>query len=418
MKKKLAFDVLALALAVLVILPLCAACGSTPSDDGGTPSDDVGTLSEILGRVITEEATGIAGVNVTVLAQGVSAVTDEDGYFSLGGVSSGLARVSLSKEGFVSAVILAEAEPGESLTVGEIVLPRSFGEVIMVEELTQDEYQPTEQAAGVLQTYLDLGFEQVGALRVTLAAGEMHVTALTKGVTQSAFVLDSNGASGILLDFTDRTEELIFADSSLVLEGSFDEETLPLSRGSFGEDMLPVFTSANDTQWGSETDREVFQELFLEKEKTKIAASDYKKKVEDISKDLATPSKIKEPHGVSNTVATGLKETIGTSLDLKKTAEQLEEAVKEAAEDMKKKLEDETDSLAKEKEERQKTRNDLKAMQDWYGCGSPLPEDPATCASIAQSLADTETRVEEIDGRLAEIDQSKLKTEEIINEYL
>lgn len=417
MKKKVVFDVLALTLAVLVVLPLCAACGGTPSDDDGTPPDDVGTLSEILGRVITEEATGIAGVNVTVLAQEVSAVTDEDGYFSLKGVSSGLARVSLSKEGFVQAVIFAEAEPGESVTVGEIVLPSSFGEVITVEELTQDEYQPTQQAADVLQTYLDLGFEPVGTLRVTLATGEMHITALTKGVTQSAFVLDSNGASGILLDFTDRTKELIFADSNLVFKGPFGEETLPLSKGSFGEETLPVFSSANDTQWGSETDREEFQQLFLEKEKTKDAASDYKKKVEDISEDLATPSKIKEPHGVSNTVKTGLKETIGTSLDLKKTADESKEAVKEAAEDMKKKLEDEGDSLTKEKEEREKIRKNLKVMQDWYGCGSPLPEDPAACASIAQSLADTETRLEEVDGRLAEIDQSKLKTEELIKEY-
>jgi len=416
MKKKVVFEVLALTLAVLVVLPLCAACGGTPSDDGVLP-DDVGTLSEILGRVITEEATGIAGVNVTVLAQEVSALTDEDGYFSLNGVSSGLARVSLSKEGFVQVVILAEAEPGESVTVGEIVLPSSFGEVITVEELTQDDYQPTQQAAGVLQTYLDLGFEPVGTLRVTLATGEMHVTALTKGVTQSAFVLDSSGASGILLDFTDMTIELIFADSDLVFRGPFGEETLPLSKGSFREETLPVYTSGNDTQWGSETDKEVFQELFLEKEKTKIAASDYKKKVEDISKDLATPSKIREPHGVSSTVETGLKEIIGTSLDLKKAADESKEAVKEAAEDMKKKLDDEANSLTNEKGECEELRNDLKAMQDWYGCGSPLPEDPATWASIEQSLADTETRVEEIDGRLAEIDQSKLKTEEIINEY-
>jgi hypothetical protein len=410
MKKKVLFDVLALALAVLVVLPLCAACDGTTSDDGDT-------TSEILGRVITEESTGIAGVNVTVLAQEVSAVTDEDGYFSLKGVSSGLARVSLSKGGFVQAVIFAEAEPGESVTVGEIVLPSSFGEVITVEELAQDEYQPTQQASDVLQTYLDLGFEPVGTLRVTLAAGEMHITALTKGVTQSAFVLDSNGASGILLDFTDRTEELIFADSNRGFKGPFGEETLPLSKGSFREEMLPVFSSANDTQWGSETDKEEFQELFLEKEKTKDAASDYKKKVKDISEDLATPSKIKEHHGVSNTVVTGLKEIIGTSLDLKKTADQSKEAVKEAAEDMKKKLEDEADSLTKEKEERVELRNNLKGMQYFYGCGSSPPEDPATCASIAQSLAETETQLEEIDGRLGEIDQSKLKTEEIIQEY-
>jgi len=307
MKKKVVSDVLALTLAVLVVLPLCAACGGTPSDDDGTLPDDVGSLSEILGRVITEEATGIAGVNVTVLAQEVSALTDEDGYFSLNGVSSGLARVSLSKEGFVQAVIFAEAEPGESVTVGEIVLASSFGEVATVEELTQDEYQPTQEAADVLQTYLDLGFEPVGTLRITLATGEMHITALTKGLTQSAFVLDSNGAAGILLDFTDRTKELIFADSSLVFRGPFGEEMLPLSKGSFREEMLPVYTSANDTQWGSETDKEEFQQLFLEKEKTKIAASDYKKKVEDISADLATPSKIKEHHGVSNTVETGWK---------------------------------------------------------------------------------------------------------------
>lgn len=416
MKKKVVLDVLALTLAVLVVLPLGAGCGGT-TPDGGTPSEDVGTPSEILGRVITEEATGIAGVNVTVLAQEISAISDEDGYFSLTGVSSGLASISLSKGGFVQAVIFAEAEPGESVTVGEIVLPSSFGEVITVEELTQDEYQPTQQAAGVLQTYLDLGFEPIGTLRVTLATGEMHVTALTKGVTQSAFVLDSSGASGILLDFTDRTIELIFADSNLVLKGPFGEETLPLLKGSFDKEVVPVFSSANDTQWGSETDKEVFQELFLEKEKTKLAASDYKKKVEDISKDLATPSKIKEPRGLLNTVVTGLKKTIETSLDLEKTADESKEAVKEAAEDMKKKLEDEGDSLTKEKEERQKTRNDLKVMQDWYACGSPLPEDPAMCASIAQSLADTETQLEEIDGRLAEIDQSKLKTEELIKEY-
>jgi hypothetical protein len=415
-KKKVVFHVLALTLAVLVVLPLGAGCGGT-TPDGGAPSDDGAIPTEILGRVITEEATGIAGVNVTVLAQGISTTSDEDGYFSLTDVSSGLASVSLSKEGFVQAVIFAEAEPGESVTVGEIVLPGSFGEVITVEELTQDEYQPTQQAAGILQTYLDLGFEPVGTLRITLATGEMHVTALTKGVTQSAFVLDSSGASGILLDFTDMTMELIFADSNLVFRGPFGEEMLPLSKGSFREETLPVFTSANDTQWGSETDKEVFQELFLEKENTKLAASDYRKKVEDISKDLATPAKIKEPHGLLNTALTGLKKTIETSLDLEKAADESKEAVKEAAEDMKKKLEDEADSLAKEKEERQKTRNDLKAMQDWYGCGSPLPEDPATCASIAQSLADTETRVEEIDGRLAEVDQSKLKTEEIINEY-
>jgi len=414
--KKVVFDVLALTLAVLVVLLLCAGCGGT-TPDGGTPSGDVSTQSEILGRVITVEATGIAGVNVTVLAQEISAISGEDGYFSLTGVSSGPARVSLSKGGFVRAVIFAEAEPGESVTVGEIVLPSSFGEVITVEELTQDEYQPTQQAAGILQTYLNLGFEPVGTLRVTLATGEMYVTALTKGITQSAFVLDSNGASGILLDFTDRTTELIFADSDLVLKGSFGEETLPLSKGSFYEEVVPVFSSANDTRWGSETDKEVFQELFLEKEKTKLAASDYKKKVEDISKDVATPSKIKEPHGVSNTVVTGLNETIGTDLDLKKTTDQLEEAVIEAAEGMKKKLEDEADSLAKEKEERENLRKNLKVMQDWYGCGSPLPEDPAACASIAQSLADTETRLEEIDGRLGEIDKSKLKTEEIINEY-
>ena len=416
MKKKVVFDVLALTLAVLVVLPLGAGCGGT-TPVGGTPSEDVGTPSEILGRVITEEATGIAGVNVTVLAQEISAISDEDGYFSLTGVSSGLASVSLSKGGFVQAVIFAEAEPGESVTVGEIVLPSSFGEVITVEELTEDEYQPTQQAAGVLQTYLDLGFEPVGTLRVTLATGEMHVTALTKGVTQSAFVLDSSGASGILLDFTDRTMELIFADSNLVFKGSFGEETLPLLKGSFDKEVVPVFSSANDTQWGSETDKEVFQELFLEKEKTKLAASDYKKKVEDISKDLATPSKIKEPRGLLNTVVTGLKKTIETSLDLEKTADESKEAVKEAAEDMKKKLEDEGDSLTKEKEEREKTRNGLKVMQDWYACGSPLPEDPAMCASIAQSLADTETKLEEIDGRLTEIDQSKLKTEELITEY-
>jgi hypothetical protein len=417
MKKKVVFDVLALTLAVLLILPLCAACGGTTSDDGGTPSDDVGILSEILGRVITEESTGIAGVNVTVLAQEISAVTDEDGYFSLEGVSGGLARVSLSKGGFVRAVIFAEAEPGESVTVGEIVLPTSFGEVIAVEELTQDEYQPTQQAAGVLQTYLNLGFERVGTLKVILATGEMHVTALTKGVTHSAFVLDSNGASGILLDFTDRTIELIFADSDLVLKGPFGEETLPLLKGPFGEETLPIFSSANDTQWGSETDKEEFEKLFLEKEKTKDAANDYKKKVKDISEDLATPSKVKKPHGVSNTVVTGLNETIGTSLDLKKTADQLKEAAKEAGQDMKKKLEEEESSLTKEKEEREKLRNDLKQMQDYYGCGSWPQEDPATCASIAQSLADTETRLEEIDGRLGEIDQSKQKTEEIINEY-
>jgi len=416
MKKKVVFDVLALTLAVLLVLPLCAGCTGTTPDDG-TPSDDVGTLSEILGRVITEEATGIADVNVTVLAQEMSAISDEDGYFSLTGVSSGPARVCLSKGGFVQAVIFAEAEPGESVTVGEIVLPSSFGEVITVEELTQDEYQPTQQAAGVLQTYLDLGFELVGILKVTLATGEIYVIALTKGDTQSAFVLDSNGASGILLDFTDRTKELIFADSNLVFKGPFGEEMLPLLRGSFREEMLPVFSSANDTQWGSETDKEEFEKLFLEKEKTKDAASDYKKKVKDISEDLVTPSKIKEPHGVCNTVETGLKETIGTSLDLKKTADQSKEAVKEAAEEMKKKLEDEADSLAKEKEERENLRNNLKGRQDWYGCGSPLPENPAACASIAQSLADTETRLEEIDGRSGEIDKSKQKTEEIINEY-
>jgi hypothetical protein len=410
MKKKMVFHVLALTLAVLVVLPLWAACGGTPSDDGVTPT-------EILGRVITEEATGIAGVNVTVIAQEVSSVTDEDGYFSLQGVSGGLARVSLSKGGFVQAIIFAEAEAGESVTVGEIVLPSSFGEVITVEELAQDEYQPTEQAAGVLQTYLDLGFESIGTLRVALATGEMHITALTKGVTQSAFVLDSNGASGILLDFTDRTKELIFAESNLVFKGPFGQEMLPLSKGSFREETLPVFASANDTQWGSETDKEEFQELFLEKEKTKDAASDYKKKVEDISEDLATPSKIKEPHGVSNTVKTGLKETIGISLDLKKTSDESKEAVKEAGEDMKKKLEDEADSLTKEKEERVELRNDLEAMQYYYGCGSSPPEDPAKCAEIAQSLAETETRLEEIDGRMGEIDQSKQKTEEIINEY-
>jgi hypothetical protein len=410
MRKKVVFDVLALTLAVLVVLPLYAACGGTPSDDGVIPT-------EILGRVITEEATGIAGVNVTVLAQGISTTSDEDGYFSLTGVSSGPARVSLSKGGFVQAVIFAEAEPEESVAVGEIVLPSSFGEVITVGELTQDEYQPTEQAAGVLQTYLDLGFETVGTLRVTLATGEMHITALTKGVTQSAFVLDSNGASGILLDFTDRTEELIFADSTLVFKGPFGEEMLPLSRASFREETLPVFTSANDTQWGSETDKEEFQELFLEKEKTKDTASDYKKKVKDISADLATPSKIKEAHGVSNTVVTGLEETIGTSLDLKKTADELEQAVKEAGEDMKKKLDDEAVSLTNEKGEREELRSDLEAMQYYYGCGSWPPEDPVACASIAESLADTETRLEEIDGRLGEIDQSKQKTEEIINEY-
>jgi hypothetical protein len=417
MRKKAFFDVLALALAVLVVLPLCAACGGTPSGDDGTPSDDVGSPTEILGRVITGEATGIAGVNVTVLAQEISAVTDEAGYFSLTGVSSGLARVSLSKGGFVRAVIFAEAEQGESVTVGEIVLPSSFGEVITVEELTQDEYQPTQEAADVLQNYLDLGFELAGILRVTLATGEMHVTALTKGVTQSAFVLDSNGASGILLDFTDRTKELIFADSKLVLKGPFGEEMLPLLKGSFHEEMLPVFSSANATQWGSEIDKEEFEKLFLEKEKTKNAASDYKKKVKDISEDLATPSKIKESHGISNTVVTGLEEAIETSLDLKKTAEQLEEAVKEAAEDVKKKLEDEANSLTKEKEGRVLLRDNLKRMQDFYGCGSWPPEDPAKCASIAQSLADTETQIEEIDGRLGEIDQSKLKTEELVREY-
>lgn len=142
-------------------------------------------------------------------------LSDEEGYFSLE-CPPGAHRLSLSKEGFATTTIAVTLED-TTVNTGTIVLLQSEY-IVTIEEVegyvSQEKY---------IAYYTGKGFKELGTIRVEYTEGmPLYVTTLITS-TQSVFVLEDEGATGVLFDFSTRTKEIYMGEFVLTAPFGGDE---------------------------------------------------------------------------------------------------------------------------------------------------------------------------------------------------
>lgn len=343
---------LSLLMAVMMIVPYFSGCIDKTST----------ATAMITGHVTAHDGSSIPQVKVTNLQH--ETMTDGEGYYSLKGVSPGVNKLSLSKEGFVETTIVVEPVADETIDVGSIELYKEFEDVKKIEELTDEECMPGPDAENLIQYYASLGFENVGTIRVEHTSGIMNITALATS-TSSAFVLEGNGAVGILFDFSEMTKEvclgniflgapfgpdaeeyililqepeqnpggkedyeILFRKKMKYLAGSWNEKLMDFVEGLGG---LSLFTTALEQvdemrvrnvfinapldrdrkdenkpqrpQWGDKKDEKDYLEIFY-REKAKTVARSFNDKILGIYyEDILSPDGLRKIHGLLKIIA-------------------------------------------------------------------------------------------------------------------
>ena len=238
----------------------------------------------ITGCILSEDGSHIPDVKVTYLQHETS--TDAEGCFSLE-VPPGTGSLSLNKEGFIP--IQTVVTVSDSLDVGTIVLPKMYVDITVVEEVI--DYEHGSAAGDVIHYYSTAGFDEQGTIKVEYATitEPMHITVLVTS-TQSAFVIEHDGALGIMFDFSEKRKELYMGD--IIFTAAFG-----------GEWDVHLF-SEQEPVWNSEDDEE-FQELFSEKMEEDSEAAEFIRKIENIVEDSVHPDVFRAP-GFKVHTASGL----------------------------------------------------------------------------------------------------------------
>ncbi len=170
-------------------------------------------MAGVTGYVIQEDGGGLPGVKVTNGVQ--ETLSDEEGYFSLECLP-GAHRMSLSKEGFATTNIAVTLED-TTINAGTIVLLESEY-ITSIEEV--EGYVSEEK---FIAYYTGKGFKVLGTIRVEYTEGmPLYVTTLITS-TQSVFVLENEGATGVLFDFSTRTKEIYMGEFGLTAPFGGDE---------------------------------------------------------------------------------------------------------------------------------------------------------------------------------------------------
>jgi hypothetical protein len=376
--------------ALIVLLVIASGC----TDEAPAPA------AAVTGSVVAEDGSSIAGVTVTCCSH--ETVTDDSGTFSFENLSPGGCRLSLHKEGFVEIVVFVEPRADTSIDTGEILMCEKHGDIVQIEELPED-YVPGVEAEVLIHYYCDIGFEKGDSARVVYATGAVNVTSLTTA-TQSAFVVESSGAAGIMIDFSQQIKEIRVGDIALTAPfggeigervsvfvpqesetAESEEEPFnwiekkgatgfdrgvniwggilhPLSfRAEEGSSLILLqgtvscgSTAAGGMLWGdtridgaglpNAEDEKEFNKIFIEKKKKKPAAGEFNDKVADIIEDLLHPDFLRKAYGLVTILAslpTNFQEFLTAATDLYQVALELGEALKEAAVEMKAYLEKE-----------------------------------------------------------------------------
>ena len=238
----------------------------------------------ITGCILSEDGSHIPDVKVTYLQHETS--TDAEGCFSLE-VPPGTGSLSLNKEGFIP--IQTVVTVSDSLDVGTIVLPKMYVDITVVEEVI--DYEHGSAAGDVIHYYSTAGFDEQGTIKVEYATitEPMHITVLVTS-TQSAFVIEHDGALGIMFDFSEKHKELYMGD--IIFTTAFG-----------GEWDVHLF-SEQELVWNSEDDEE-FRELFSEKMEEDSEAAEFIRKIENIVEDSVHPDVFRAP-GFKVHTASGL----------------------------------------------------------------------------------------------------------------
>lgn len=222
----------------------------------------------IKGCIVSEDGSAIANVKVSYLQK--ETFTDEEGCFALE-ASPGTGNLSLSKDGFIE--VRTYIDVSDSIDVGTMILLEKYGDITVIEEVT--EYEPGSAAENVFSYYSTTGFDELGTIKAEYAAvtEPLYITVLVTS-TQSAFVIESDGAVGIMFDFSEKRKELYMGD--IVFTAAFG-----------GEWYVQLF-SEQELVWNSEDDED-FQELFSEKMEEASDAAEFIKRIESITEDSVHP---------------------------------------------------------------------------------------------------------------------------------
>ncbi|MCG8373577.1 MAG: carboxypeptidase regulatory-like domain-containing protein [Balneolales bacterium] len=184
----------------------------------------------INGTIVTESDTGIENVFVNLSrigGGGASAVTNQDGTFTISGLTGGVYSIELSKAGFISEVVNEEADDGDFLTINTVLEQKNGGmsgvitdeNGLSVSEATVTatssegiNYIAISDANGVYNlTSLEISDYQVNASKTGYTSGNATLTSITDGDLEKTGInvnnlIPNNGVlSGFITDENSNT---------------------------------------------------------------------------------------------------------------------------------------------------------------------------------------------------------------------